>query len=68
MPEPRRAEHTRPVFRSDRLPAVDRLDAHLLALRRHLETVGLRAEASAVTTELQILDEVRREQRLRVVA
>jgi hypothetical protein len=33
----------------------DRLEKHMEGLRAHLEAIGLRAEAAAVATELQML-------------
>lgn len=33
----------------------DRLERHMEGLRAHLEAIGLRAEAAAVATELQML-------------
>lgn len=34
---------------------IDQLERHLAGLRAHLEAIGLRAEAAAVLTELELL-------------
>lgn len=49
-------------------PAADRLAHHLQQLKLHLEAIGHPAEASAVLTGIQLVDELRHERRLRVAA